>query len=67
MDHVSALSEARFHKSVKSGEVLCARSIEPFDMIGLSRLLTITFTTAAFDRSSLWQFEAAPSPKLHNS
>ena len=25
----SALSEARFHKSVKSGEVLCARSIEP--------------------------------------
>jgi hypothetical protein len=36
-------------------------------MIGLSRLLTITFTTAAFDRSSLWQFEAAPSPKLHNS
>jgi len=29
-------------------------------MIGLSRLLTITFTTAAFDRSSLWQFEASP-------
>jgi hypothetical protein len=26
---VSALSEARFHKSVKLGEVLCARSIEP--------------------------------------
>ena len=25
------LSEARFHKSVKSGEVLCARSIEPFE------------------------------------
>ncbi len=28
---VSALSEARFHKSVKSGEVLFARSIEPFE------------------------------------
>jgi hypothetical protein len=28
---VSALSEARFHESVKSGEVLCARSIEPFE------------------------------------
>jgi hypothetical protein len=25
-----------------------------------SRLLTITFTTAAFDRSSLWLFEASP-------
>jgi hypothetical protein len=29
--NVSALSEARFHKSVKSGEALCARSIEPFE------------------------------------
>jgi hypothetical protein len=29
--NVSALSEARFRKSVKSGEVLCARSIEPFE------------------------------------
>jgi hypothetical protein len=29
--NVSALSEARFHKSVKSGEVLFARSIEPFE------------------------------------
>jgi hypothetical protein len=28
--NVSALSEARFHESVKSGEVLRARSIEPF-------------------------------------
>jgi len=28
---VRALSEARFHKSVKSGEVLFARSIEPFE------------------------------------
>ncbi len=28
--NVSALSEARFHKSVKSGEVLFALSIEPF-------------------------------------
>ncbi|HWO32510.1 MAG TPA: hypothetical protein VNO32_27250, partial [Candidatus Acidoferrum sp.] len=31
LDHVSALSEARFQKSVKSGEVLFARSIEPFE------------------------------------
>ncbi len=29
--NASALSEARFHKSVKLGEVLCARSIEPFE------------------------------------
>jgi hypothetical protein len=28
---VSALSEARFHESAKSGEVLGARSIEPFE------------------------------------
>jgi hypothetical protein len=29
--NASALSEARFHESVKLGEVLFARSIEPFD------------------------------------
>jgi hypothetical protein len=29
--NASALSEARFRKSVKSGEVLCARRIEPFE------------------------------------
>jgi len=29
--NASALSEARFHESVKLGEVLCARSIEPFE------------------------------------
>jgi len=29
--NVSALSEARNHESVKVGEVLCARSIEPFE------------------------------------
>jgi len=28
--HVSALSEARFDQALKLGEVLCARSIEPF-------------------------------------
>ena len=36
----------------------------------LVRLLTITFTTATFDRSSLWLFEAAPyraTPKGHPS
>jgi hypothetical protein len=27
--NVSALSEARFYKSVKSGEVLSARSVKP--------------------------------------
>ena len=26
-----ALSEARIHESLKLGEVLCARSIEPFE------------------------------------
>jgi hypothetical protein len=31
LDDVSDLSEARFHKSGKSGEVLFARSIEPFE------------------------------------
>jgi hypothetical protein len=30
-DDVSALSEARFDRSVTLGEVLCARSIEPFE------------------------------------
>jgi hypothetical protein len=29
--NASALSEARFYESVKSGEVLSARSIEPFE------------------------------------
>ena len=29
--NASALSEARFHESVELGEVLCARSIEPFE------------------------------------
>ena len=29
--NASALSEARFRESVKLGEVLCARSIEPFE------------------------------------
>jgi hypothetical protein len=29
--NASALSEARLHESVKLGEVLCARSIEPFE------------------------------------
>jgi hypothetical protein len=29
-DYASALSEARLHESVKAGELLCARSIEPF-------------------------------------
>jgi hypothetical protein len=29
--NASALLEARFHESVKLGEVLCARSIEPFE------------------------------------
>jgi hypothetical protein len=29
--NVSALPEARFRRSVQSGKVLCARSIEPFE------------------------------------
>jgi hypothetical protein len=30
----------------------------------LPRLLTITFTTAAFDRSSLWLFETFPAGRF---
>jgi hypothetical protein len=50
VDPFDASSEVRLHSSL----------LFLLDMIGLSRLLTITFTTTAFDRSSLWQFEASP-------
>jgi len=50
VDPFDASSEVSLHSSL----------LFLLDMIGLSRLLTITFTTAAFDRSSLWQFEASP-------
>jgi len=43
-----------------SSEVSLPSLLFLLDMIGLSRPLTITFTTSAFDRSSLWQFEASP-------
>src|SRR5215831_6314872 len=36
-----------------------ARLSHPYMTRSRPRLLTITFTTAAFDRSSLWQFEAS--------
>ena len=36
----------------------CARLSHPYMTRSMSRLLTMTFTTAAFDRSSSWQFEA---------
>ena len=38
----------------------CARLSDPYMTQSKPRLLTMTFTTAAFDRSSSWQFEAAP-------
>src|SRR5258708_34952543 len=37
----------------------CARLSHPYMTRSMSRLLTMTFTTAAFDRSSSWQFEAS--------
>jgi hypothetical protein len=37
-----------------------ARLSHPYMTRSLPPLLTITFTTAAFDRSSLWLFEASP-------
>ena len=38
----------------------CARLSHPHMTQSLPRLLTMTLTTAAFDRSSSWQFEASP-------
>jgi hypothetical protein len=38
----------------------CARLSHPYLTQSKPRLLTMTFTTAAFDRSSSWQFEATP-------
>jgi hypothetical protein len=38
----------------------CARLSHPYMTQSLPRLLTMTLTTAAFDRSSSWLFEASP-------
>src|SRR5258707_11087792 len=38
----------------------CARLSDSYLTCSKTRLLTITFTTAVFGRSSLWQFEASP-------
>ena len=38
----------------------CARLSDPHMTRSMSRLLTITFITMAFDHSNLWQFEASP-------
>src|SRR5436189_5727122 len=38
----------------------CARLSHPYMTRSSPRLLTITFTTAAFGRSSSWLFEASP-------
>src|SRR5260370_39138914 len=38
----------------------CARLSDSYLTCSKTRLLTITFTTAVFGRSSLWQFEADP-------
>jgi hypothetical protein len=50
-DDASALSEARFHESVKLGEVLCARSIEPFEG-GRWRLRWMLANTRSVRRAS---------------
>ena len=38
----------------------CARLSHPYMTRSSPRLLTMTFTTAAFGRSSSWLFEASP-------
>src|SRR5258708_40101932 len=38
----------------------CARLSDSYLTCSKTRLLTITFTTAVFGRSSLWQFEPHP-------
>jgi hypothetical protein len=48
----------------------CARLSHPYMTRSTPRLLTMTFTTAAFDRSSSWQFEASShtaTPRGHPS
>src|SRR5262249_49650052 len=43
----------------------CAHLSHPYLTCSTSRLLTMTFTTAAFDRSSSWRFEAGLWPSGH--
>jgi len=50
IDNVLSMLQQRF---------ACARLSHPYMTRSMSRLLTMTFTTAAFDRSSSWQFEAS--------
>ena len=53
-----------------SQTIACARLSHPHMTRSKPRLLTMTFTTAAFDRSSSWQFEASSytaTPKGHPS
>jgi hypothetical protein len=46
--------------SMRPQRFISIRLSNPHMTRSLSRLLTITFTTAAFDRSSSWLFEAFP-------
>ena len=46
--------------SMRQTEVRLHSPLHSLPDVISSRLLTITFTTAAFDRSSLWRFEAFP-------
>jgi hypothetical protein len=48
-----------FILSMRIQRFACARLPNPYMTWSLPRLLTMTFTTAAFDRSSSWQFEAS--------
>src|SRR3974377_494425 len=45
--------------SMRRQRFACARLSHPYLTRSLPRLLTMTFTTAAFDRSSSWRFEAS--------
>ena len=45
--------------SMRHQRFACARLPDPYMTRSMPRLLTMTFTTAAFDRSSSWQFEAS--------
>ena len=52
--------DAVYGVSMRHQRFTCARLSNPYMTESKSRLLTMTFTTAAFDRSSSWLFEASP-------
>ena len=46
--------------SMRHQRFACARLPDPYMTRSMPRLLTMTFTTADFGRSSSWRFEASP-------